>query len=195
MSHPIALIIVDMMKVYFYPQTEKLAAAKNMYTVTQNIKTLLDECHTREIPVVYSNDAFCPAEAATEPHFKIMGVHGVKGDPLSEVIDIIAPIKSDFVVEKRIYDGFFETRLDTVLRSLKVDTVMVTGTWTNGCVQHTVWGAFARSYHPIVVADAVTCPDENEHNYALKYMERFYTAKLVTLSEALSILKNYSRPI
>ena len=190
MSHQIALIIVDMMKVYFHPQSEKLAPSRNMDMVSRNIKTLLDECRKQKIPVIYSNDAFCPAEASTEPHFKIMGVHGVKGDPLSEVIDLIAPIESDFVIEKRIYDGFFETRLDTVLRNLGVDTVIVTGTWTNGCVQHTVWRAFAHSYHPIVVTDAVTCPDDNEQNYALKYMERFYAAKLVNLSEALNIIKN-----
>ena len=190
MQNKIALIIVDMLKVFFQPQSEKLKASQNMDAVSQSIKVLLDECRKCKIPVIYSNDAFCPAEAATEPHFKIRGVHAIKGDFLSEVIDLIAPTLDDFVVEKRMYDGFFETRLDTVLRNLKVEAVMVTGTWTNACVKHTVMGAWARSYDPIVVKDAVTCPDEKEHEWALKYMEKFYAAKIVDLSEALNMIKN-----
>jgi nicotinamidase-related amidase len=189
MSTNIALIIVDMMKIFFEPQSDKLPAPKNLDMVTKNIKILLDECRNRRIPVIYSNDAFCPAEAATEPHFKIRGVHAIKGDPLSEVIDLIAPTKDDFVVEKRMYDGFFETRLDTVLRNLKVDTVMVTGTWTDGCVKHTVMGAWARSYNPVVVKDAVTCPNEDAHKWALEYMEDYYAAQIVNLSEALDMIK------
>jgi nicotinamidase-related amidase len=189
MSSKVALIIVDMLKVFF-EQTEKLPAAKNQSKVAQNIKILLDECRNRKIPVIYSNDAFNPAEAPIEPHFKIFGVHGIKGDPSSGVIDLLTPTQNDFVIEKRMYDGFYETRLDSVLRQLKVDTVIVTGTWTNGCVKHTVMGAWARSYCPIVVKDAVTCPDENEHNWALKYMEKFYQAKIVNVSEALDVIKS-----
>jgi len=189
MSSSMALIIVDMLKIFF-EQTQKLPASKNLDKTAQNIKILLDECRNRKIPVIYSNDAFNPAEAATEPHFRIFGVHAIKGDPLSEVIDMLAPTESDFVVEKRMYDGFFETRLDSVLRNLKVQTVMVTGTWTNACVKHTVMGAWARSYDPIVVKDAVTCPDENEHEWALEYMEKFYQAKIASLSEALDMIKS-----
>ena len=89
-----------------------------------------------------------------------------------------------------MYDGFFETRLDSVLRQLKVDTVIVTGTWTNACVKHTVMGAWARSYQPIVPEEAVTCPDKKDHEWSLKYMEKFYATKIVTLSEALDLVRN-----
>ena len=189
MSARLALIIVDMMKVFFQ-QTEKLPASTTLASVAENIKVLLDECRRAGIPVIYSNDAFNPAEAPIEPHFKIFGVHGIKGDPSSEVIDLLAPTKDDFVIEKRMYDGFFETRLDSVLRQLRVDTVIVTGTWTNACVKHTVMGAWARSYNPIVPKEAVTCPDEKEHEWALRYMEKFYAAKIVGLSDALNMIKN-----
>ncbi len=183
----LALIIVDMMKCFFV-KSEKLPASKDLDRVSKNIRRLIDECHRAKVPVIYSNDAFHPSEAATEPHFKLFGVHGIKGDPMSEVVDELAPAKTDFVVEKRMYDGFFQTRLDTVLRSLKVDTVLVTGTWTNGCVQHTVLGAWEHCYQPVVVTDACTCPDENGHRYALDYMARNYAAKLVGMPEALDLI-------
>jgi nicotinamidase-related amidase len=189
MAMGLALIIVDMMKCFFVRQSEKLEPSPNVEGISRNIRRLVDECHRVKIPVVYSNDAFHPAEAATEPHFKLFGVHGIKGDPLSDVVDLLAPAPTDFVVEKRMYDGFFQTRLDTVLRSLNVDTVIVTGTWTSGCVQHTVLGAWEHCYLPIVVTDAVSCPDEQAHQYALQYMARNYAAKLVSLPEALALIR------
>lgn len=182
-----ALIIVDMLKCFFHP-TDKLPMPKNMEKVAESNKILLDECRRRGIPVIYSNDAFLPAEAPIDHHFKLFGVHAIKGTEGAEVIDLLTPTENDFVVEKKLYDGFFNTRLDSVLRELGVNTVIVTGTWTNGCVQHTVMGAWMRLYQPIVPEDAVTCPDENDQQGALRFMAKFYGAKIVNLSEALDII-------
>lgn len=193
MPSKVALIIVDMLKVFFR-DTATLPASRKLEEVAQNTKILLDKCRQRKVPVIYSNDAFVPAEASIEPHFKIFGVHAIKGDPLSEVIDLLAPTKEDFIVEKRIYDGFFETRLDSVLRELKVATVIVTGTWTNACVKHTVMGAWARSYQPVVVKEAVTCPDDQEHEWAIKYMQKYYQARVLNLAEGLRLIQNGRLP-
>ncbi len=46
-----------------------------------------------------------------------------------------------------------------------------------------------RLYQSIVPEDAVTCPDENDHQGALRYMAKFYGAKVVNLSEALAIIR------
>ena len=183
-----ALIIVDMMKCFFAPASDKLQTSMNLEKLSRNIRRLADACHLSATPVIYVNDAFCPAEANTEPHFKLFGVHAIKGDPLSEVIDPIAPTEKDFIVEKRMYDGFFQTRLDTVLRSLGVDTVLVTGTSTSACVQHTVLGAWERSYQPVVVTDAVSGTDQYDHDYALGYMARNYGARMMSSSEALALI-------
>lgn len=188
MQSKMALIIVDMLKSFFQP-TEKLPVSEYLLKVAENIKILVDECRKRGIPVIYANDAFLPAEVPIDHHFKLHGVHAVKGTPGAEVYDLIAPTEKDFVIEKKLYDGFYNTRLDSVLRELKVDTVMVTGTWTNCCVMHTVMGAWERLYQPIVPEDTVTCPDESEHQHALRYMEKYYGAKIVNLSESLDMIK------
>ena len=188
MTTRMALIIVDMLKAFFQP-TEKLPMPKNLDKVAGNIKILLDECRKRGIPVIYANDAFLPAEAPIDHHFKLFGVHAIKGTTSSEVIDMLAPGENDFVIEKKIYDGFYNTRLDSILREMKVDTVMVTGTWTDACVKHTVMGAWARLYQPILPEDAVTSPNEDEHQWALRYMKKFYAAEIVSMSEALDMIK------
>jgi ureidoacrylate peracid hydrolase len=80
----------------------------------------------------------------------------------------------DFIVTKKMYDGFYNTRMDSILRELDIKTCVVTGTWTNACVQHTVMGAWCRGYDVIVLKDCCSCPDEKEHDHALAYMKQFY---------------------
>ena len=82
----------------------------------------------------------------------------------------------DFIVPKKLYDGFYNTRLDSILRELDVKTCVVTGTWTNACVQHTVMGAFCRGYDVLILEDCCSCPDEQEHDHAMAYMKKFYGA-------------------
>ncbi|MFC2024427.1 cysteine hydrolase family protein [Chloroflexota bacterium] len=183
-----ALIIVDMEKGFFQP-TDKLQAPKDLDRVARNIKLLVDECHRLEIPVIYCNDAFQPAEVPIDYHFKLWGVHALKGDPSADVIDLLKPDERDFIIDKKIYDGFYNTRLDTVLRELRTNTVFVTGTWTNACVQHTVMGAWARRYETIVPDDAVTAPDEDEHWAALSYMSKYYGTMIVNTHRALELVK------
>ena len=65
------------------------------------------------------------------------------------------------------------------LRELDVKNVVVTGTWTNACVQHTTMGAFCRGYDATILTDCCSCPDEGEHNHALAYMKKFYGAQAV----------------
>ena len=190
MSSQLALIIVDMLKCFFQPPTEKLPLAKNLDKAAQNIKTVLEECRRCGIPVIYANDAFMPAEIPIDLHFKLFGVHAVKGDPLSEVTDLLTPTKNDFVVEKKVYDGFYNTRLDSILRELKVDTVIVTGTATDCCVKHTVMGAWERGYQPIIPKETVSCADDEQQQWALKYMERFYGARIVNVSDVMEMIRN-----
>ncbi len=185
----LALLIVDMMKAFFQP-TGNLKLPKNLSKVSQAVKTLLDECRSRNIPVAYVNDAFQQPEAPIDYHFKLWGIHAIKGDPKADVIDLLAPTERDFVIEKKIYDGFYNTRLDTILRELNVNTVIVTGTWTDACVIHTVMGAWAHRYQTIVPEEAVTAPDEDDHKRALAYMSKYYGTRVLGLSEALEIISN-----
>ena len=60
-----------------------------------------------------------------------------------ETDEKVKPEKDDFYVIKKVADGFYNTALDGILRSLEVDTILVTGCTTSGCVRATVeHGAF-----------------------------------------------------
>ena len=67
----------------------------------------------------------------------------------------------------------------TILRERDIKTCVVTGTWTNACVQHTAMGAWCGGYDVIVLTDCCSCPDEKEHERALAYMKQFYGTEAI----------------
>jgi ureidoacrylate peracid hydrolase len=89
-----------------------------------------------------------------------------RGAPVQLVVPPqIAPAPGDFYVRKHTYSGFFETRLDSVLRDLGVRTLLCAGFATDCCVLFTIADAVFRSYRAILLRDctlASELPDEIE---------------------------------
>ena len=142
------------------------------------------------IPVVFVNDNFQTSEIPIDRHFKLFGVHAVAGTEDAEILpDLDFDNEKDFVIGKKLYDGFFNTRLDSILRELGVKLCVFTGTWTNACVQHTVMGAWCRGYDVILLEDCSASFNEADHNYAIEYMKKFYGAKIMKADEWVKMMK------
>jgi ureidoacrylate peracid hydrolase len=107
---------------------------------------------------------FDPAVDFAEPAVDPLEFH--RGTPVQLVVPPqVAPEPGDFYVRKHTYSGFFETRLDSVLRNLGVRTLLCAGFATDCCVLFTVADAVFRGYRTIVVRDctlASELPDEIE---------------------------------
>ena len=94
----------------------------------------------------------------------------------------------DVVVNKRMASAFFETNLGSIFNFHGVDTVVVTGGSTSGCVRATVVDSLSRSYRTIVpeecVADKHEAPHfSNLYDMAIKY------ADVLTVAETLEQLR------
>jgi nicotinamidase-related amidase len=77
----------------------------------------------------------------------------------------IAPAPGDYYIRKHTYSGFFETRLDSVLRNLSVQSLIVAGFATDCCILFTIADAVFRGYRTILLRDctlAAELPDEIE---------------------------------
>jgi nicotinamidase-related amidase len=72
------------------------------------------------------------------------------------VIDELLPLPGDAQVDKYGYNGFHRTRLTDLLIAHRVDTVLITGTVTQICVEDTARGAFHEGFQAVVIADAVS---------------------------------------
>ena len=94
----------------------------------------------------------------------------VKGSWGAEIIDELAPEKTDIVVEgKRGLDTFASTNLDFILRSKGITTIAIGGFLTNCCVESTMRTGYEHGYQVITLQDCVAATSQEEHENALKY--------------------------
>ena len=99
----------------------------------------------------------------------------------------LLPLAGEPVVEKQYASGFAGTGLAGLLRDLEVDTVVVTGVSTSGCVRATATDALTEGFRPIVVADACADRTEELHRNNLADLDAKY-ADVVDLEEAFARL-------
>jgi nicotinamidase-related amidase len=93
----------------------------------------------------------------------------VAGERLAfEVVDELPAGAADHIIDKYGYSAFHDTVLPQILKAEGIDTLVVTGTVTQICIEDTVHGAFHSGYPTIVVADAVSSYDRDLHAAALR---------------------------
>jgi nicotinamidase-related amidase len=181
-----AVIILDMLNDFV---TGQLTCRRAKHIIP-SLKKLVDAARKHNIPVIYSNDAHYPTDAEVVEKW---GKHAIKGTKGAEVIPELKPTAKDYVVEKRTYSGFYETGLDSLLRSLNngegVKTVILGGLHTNICVRHTAADAFFRGYKIIIAQDGVEAFTQEDHEQGLKYLKDVYNAKIITVEQ---IIKKFS---
>lgn len=172
-----ALIVIDMLN-DFVTGPLKCERAKKIIPI---IKKLIKVAREKGVPVIYSNDAHLPKDF----ELKKWGGHAIKGTEGAKVIPELKPEKGDYIIEKRVYSGFFETGLDLLLRNLGIDTLILTGLHANICVRHTAADAFFRGYKIIVPKDATEAFTEKDYKEGLEYMKNIYGAEILSTDELI----------
>jgi gluconolactonase len=108
----------------------------------------------------------------------------VRGSWGAAPADGLEPAEGDHVVEKMRMNGFYETRLDILLRGLGVDTIVITGAWTNMSIEHTARHGADAGYEVVVASDGTsTTGDEWQHaalDYAMTNVGRVFSCGEIT---------------
>ena len=81
----------------------------------------------------------------------------------------LEPVEGDLVLEKTRMNGFYDTKLDIVLRGLGVETLIITGAWTNMSIEHTARHSADAGYEVIVASDGTSTINDEWQNVALNY--------------------------
>lgn len=103
------------------------------------------------------------------------------------VIDELEPRPEEAQVDKYGYNAFHRTRLTDLLTAHGVDTVVITGTVTQICVEDTARGAFHEGFQAAVVADAVSSYAPELHRASLQTLAMKY-GRVVTAQDVLTEL-------
>ncbi|MGL6107321.1 cysteine hydrolase family protein [Romboutsia sp.] len=121
------------------------------------------------------------AHRKNDADFRVRPVHAVKGTWGSDFIKELYPQGEEYIVPKRRHSGFAHTDLDLYLREENLDTVVVTGVWTNVCVRSTASDALYNAYKVITLSDGVHSKNEEMHQAGLRDLSLF--TKVMTIDE------------
>jgi gluconolactonase len=111
----------------------------------------------------------------------------VRGSWGAAPADGLEPQDGDHVVEKMRMNGFYETRLDILLRGLGAETVVITGAWTNMSIEHTARHGADAGYEIVVASDGTSTISEEWQHAALNYAMN-NVGKVATCAEIKSAL-------
>lgn len=111
----------------------------------------------------------------------------------NEIVAEIGPQPQDIVIKKQKPSGFFGTPLMSFLTDLNVDSLIVTGTTTSGCVHATVVDAFSYNLRTLVVEEGCFDRGQASHAMALMNMNAKYS-DVLKLEEILAYLNNLPVP-
>jgi maleamate amidohydrolase len=157
----------------------------------RGIRKLIEVARSKEIPIIYTRqiqkktlafDGFARKADRKGDSF-LEGHQGI------EIVDEIAPMEGDLVVDKSYSSAFYGTPMVSYLNGLGVDTILMTGGTTSGCLRATTVDAISRNYNVAVVEDCVFDRIEISHKVSLFEMWMKY-CDVISLEEALGYLAN-----
>jgi maleamate amidohydrolase len=158
-----ALLIVDMVMAYFDKASPLYAATES--TLDSNVR-LLAAARVASVPVIFTNVVYEPGGANGGLFYQKIPALSVfdKGSPLGDFPASLQPRADDLVITKQYASAFFGTNLAAALRGQHIDTVMITGLSTSGCVRATALDAIQYGFAPFVVREA--CGDRHSAPHA-----------------------------
>lgn len=160
----LAVVNVDLQNAYTRLDEFKTAYETDPRQL-EHINALSRAARRRAMPVIWTRVAYTPGAAdagvwgtRTDTPDSLQNIkYGSRRHALDERCDVD---DADMIYDKRMPSAFFETPLQSLLVWHKVDTVVVTGGSTSGCVRATAVDALSRGYRTIVPIE--TCADKHE---------------------------------
>lgn len=188
-----ALLLVDFARAYFEPDSP-LYGGEGCVTARDNAARLLDTARQTGTPVIFTEVRYIKGGAdggvffRKAPPLKVMEW----GNPLGDLVEGLERREDEIMVTKQYPSAFFGTSLAATLTSMGVDTVLLTGLTTSGCIRATCIDAMSHGFVTLVVSDAVGDRADGPHEANLFDMSAKY-ADLVTTSEAAEYLQTTQR--
>jgi ureidoacrylate peracid hydrolase len=178
-----ALLVVDMQRFFLEPSSPTFTVGGP--PIIPNISALIKKFRDAHRPVIYT----CHVHQADGADAGIMkwwwAGMCIEGTSESLVHDDIAPLPGEKIVYKHRYSAFYNTDLETVLRGLKIEDLVITGIMSNMCCESTARDAYFRDYRVFFPADATGSVTEEMHlatllNLAFGFAHVTRTSQLLT---------------
>lgn len=185
-----ALILVDFVKAYFEPGAQLYMGIDNCL---HSASRLLRAARSAGILVVHTQVSFSEGGVDGGVFFKKIDAlkHFVGNAPLGEIMPEVRPLSSEVVIVKQFASSFFGTTLSSTLQASGVDTLIITGVSTSGCVRATAVDAIQHGFIPLVCRDAVGDRNDGPHEANLFDLQAKY-AEVMSEESILQYLTSFT---
>ncbi|MVW70155.1 MULTISPECIES: isochorismatase family protein [unclassified Bordetella] len=188
---PFGLLIIDFVNGFADPA---VFGGGNIPEAMAQTEHLLAHARAQGWPVAHSRIVFADDDADTNIFcLKVPGMLTLKEDsPASQIVPQLAPAPGEYVVRKSTPSAFFGTMLAPWLAQRGVQTLLVAGCVTSGCVRASVVDAMQSGFRPLVVSDCVGDRAIGPHDANLFDMAQKYAA-VMPLAQAIADTQAVSR--
>ena len=168
-----ALVIVDFVRAYIEPGSPLYAGCESAF---ESAKRVLAAARKAGIPVIFTGVEYEPGGVNGGIFYRKVGALKVfdRGSRLGEYCNGLEPRPGEWLLLKQYASAFFGTTLAPTLTAQGVDTLIITGVSTSGCVRATALDACQHGFIPFVVRDAVGDRDPRPHEANLFDLQQKY---------------------
>ncbi len=189
-----ALLVIDMQDEFVKPHWSPYWVPEATRRVP-HMKRLIGCCRSKKIPVIYTvyskthryfdRPKTLPLMPSRFPDLPLdQSSFFVTGTVWHE----LAPTDDEIIIHKPSYGAFFETPLETILKNLGKDTVIISGTLTNYCCSTTARQAYERGFKVVFGSDVTAAHFPALHDMELQVLRRGF-AKVMSLQDLLAALE------
>ena len=184
-SAPTALIVIDMQRDFLDPRGyigQSGIDVSPLRAAIPNVRRMLESARADGVRVIHTREGHRPDLADLNPVKArraarvgaAIGSRGplgrllVRGEPGHAIIDELAPLPSEVVIDKPGFGAFYATDLELVLRAWGITALTLAGVTTDVCVHSTLREAVDRGFECQTVGDACAAADPAIHAAMLK---------------------------
>lgn len=181
-----ALIIIDMLNDFF-----KEAPMKNQKSVlSEKINGLIKIVERKNIPIIFIrqefkkdlSDAFLFMKKRNEKNT----IKGTKG---AQILSEINKNKNDIIITKKRFSSFYKTRLDSLLKINKINSLIIAGIFTHSCIRQTTIDAYQRDFNIILAKECIDSWDKKHHKITLDYLNQGLMIPLLSNNQIKSKIR------
>ncbi len=185
-----ALLVIDMQN-SFVAEGAWFEAPKGREIIPA-INRLIDAARQHGIPVIWTQSDHSPPGGGLilerYPVIKQTRELWVGDESFDLYPDMVDPLEDEHRIVKHKYDAFHDTDLDTVLKNLRKDTVILTGVASEVCCESTARAAFFNEYKVVMVRDASAAFEPENHDATVDRIDALF-GRAMTTEEVLAVVK------
>jgi Amidases related to nicotinamidase len=190
-----ALLIIDFIKAYTTPGSP-LYAAPGVPDAVRASQPLLAAARAAAIPIIYTTVVY--ASDGRDGGIFVQKVPALRqlthDSPLVAIVDELRPQPNELVIEKKYASAFFGTHLAATLTAMRVDTLIMVGCSTSGCIRASAVDGMQHGFRVIVPRECVGDRAPEPHFATLFDIDSNY-GDVVSLEEVMTYLTQFNHSI